>query len=94
MGSRSGERQSHLKSVIVNDKMQRGYRYDTHRAGGAQGFDPEVRAETDAAEMLALGIFGGKYMTDCRKEFPARWFSRARLASRVTIIRSIIRRRC
>ena len=68
-----------VKIVTVNDKMQRGYTYTlTAPAGG--NFDPEFRPELTPKEMLALGVFGGKYMTDCRNEFPASWFVRARLS--------------
>ena len=68
------------RTVTVNDKMQRGYRYRLVEPAG-RNFDPQFRPELTPKEMLALGVFGGKYMTDCRKEFPASWFARAKLAS-------------
>jgi hypothetical protein len=67
--------------VTVNDKMQRGYRYELSEPAG-RNFDPEFRPDLTPKEMLALGVFGGKYMTDCRKEFPRSWFARARLATK------------
>jgi hypothetical protein len=66
-----------LKTVTVNDKMQRGYRY-TLTAPMGRNFDSEFRPDLTPKEMLALGVFCGKYMTDCREEFPASWFAHAR----------------
>ena len=66
--------------IQVNDGMQRGYRYELVARTG-RDFDPEFRPELTPKEMLRLGVFGGKYMTDTRGEFPANWFERARLAS-------------
>lgn len=67
-----------LKTVIVNDKMQKGYIYTLARRTG-KDFDPNFTPELTPKEMLTLGVFGGKYMTDCRKEFPATWFKKAKL---------------
>jgi hypothetical protein len=67
------------KTVRVNDKMQRGYTYELVAPSGrgfAEGFEPELTP----AEMLRLGVFGGKYMTDCRREFPKSWFASAKLS--------------
>jgi len=67
------------KTIIVDDQMQKGYRYELIEPIG-RNFDPEFRPELTPAEMLRLGVFGGKYMTDCRKEFPRSWFLGAKLA--------------
>lgn len=69
-----------MRRVVVNDKMQRGYRYECVAPIG-RSFDPEFQPELTPREMLRLGVFGGKYMTDCRREFPASWFTGAKLAS-------------
>jgi hypothetical protein len=67
------------KCVTVHDKMQRNYRYTLTEPAG-RNFDPEFKPDLAPREMLALGIFAGKYMTDCRKEFPKSWFAHAKLA--------------
>ena len=64
------------RTVTVNDKMQKGYRYTLTAAVG-RSFDPEFKPQLTPAEMLKLGVFAGKYMTDCGKEFPKSWFSKA-----------------
>jgi hypothetical protein len=66
------------RKVIVNDRMQRNYVYYLAEPVG-KNFHPEFKPELTPQQMLEMGIFGGKYMTDCRKEFPKEWFVRAKL---------------
>ena len=67
------------KEIIVNDRMQRGYRYRLTAPCG-RGFHPDFSPDLTPRQMLAMGVFGGKYMTDCRREFPASWFAGAKLS--------------
>jgi hypothetical protein len=65
--------------ILVNDRMQRGYRYELAVPQG-KDFAPEFKPDLTPKQMLALGVFGGKYMTDCAEEFPADWFEHAKLS--------------
>ena len=65
--------------VIVNDKMQQGYEYYLTEPMG-KNFHPDFIPELSPAEMLEMGVFGGKYMCDCQNEFPHDWFSNAKLS--------------
>jgi len=60
--------------------MQNGYVYYRTQLPG-RDFDPAFRPELTPAQMLQLGVFGGRYLTDCRREFPKSWFARARLCA-------------
>ena len=64
--------------VVVNDLMQHGYVYQLIEPMG-RNFDPGFQPELTPKELLTLGVFGGKYMTDCADEFPADWFTHAKL---------------
>ncbi len=64
--------------VTVHDLMQQDYRYVLTEDEGAH-FDSRFTPELTPKQMLSLGVFGGKYMTDCRDEFPADWFTEAKL---------------
>jgi hypothetical protein len=66
------------KIVIVRDKMQKGYRYACTESVG-KNFHPDFTPELSPKQMLELGVFGGRYMRDCKKEFPASWFRKAKL---------------
>lgn len=68
-----------MKKVTVNDTMQKGYVYRCTEGVG-KNFHPDFRPQLTPKEMLELGVFGGLYMTDCRKEFPKDWFTHAKLS--------------
>jgi hypothetical protein len=68
------------KWIVVNDKMQKNYKYElTEKVG--ENFDVNFLPDLTPKEMLEMGVFGGKYMTDCRNEFPKDWFASAKLCS-------------
>lgn len=67
------------RTVVVNDMMQTGYTYECVEPVGKH-FADDFKPELTPKEMLALGVFGGVYMRDCRDEFPKDWFSHAKLA--------------
>ena len=66
------------ETIRVHDLMQDDYQYELSEPEG-EHFHPDFKPELTPKEMLALGVFGGKYMTDCRAEFPEDWFTDAKL---------------
>jgi len=66
------------RKVIVNDLMQENYTYYLTEPMG-KNFHTEFNPQLTPNQMLVLGVFGGKYMTDCHGEFPKDWFVKARL---------------
>lgn len=61
--------------------MQKKYVYYLTEPIG-KNFHPDFKPELTPKQMLELGVFGGKYMTDCQKEFPKSWFTKAKLSSK------------
>jgi hypothetical protein len=67
-----------LRKIVVNDLMQKDYEYYLSQPAGRNfhlAFSPDLTPK----EMLEMGVFGGRYMTDCRGEFPKDWFTNAKL---------------
>jgi hypothetical protein len=69
------------KKIHVQDKMQECTYILTEPEG--KNFHPDFKPQLTPAQMLELGIFGGKYMTDCQAEFPKSWFKKAKLNSQI-----------
>jgi hypothetical protein len=68
-----------MTTIKVNDRIQTGYSYELTEPTGAN-FDPDFKPDLTPIQMLSMGVFGGKYMTDCQAEFPHSWFAGVRLA--------------
>ena len=66
------------RRVVVDDSMQKNYLYWPAEPVG-RNFHPEFKPQLTPKQMLAPGVFGGKYMTDCRREFPKSWFVKTKL---------------
>ncbi len=65
--------------IIVNDKMQKNYTYETTCEIG-KNFAPDFKPQLTPKQMLEMGVFEGKYLCDCQKEFPKDWFEKAKLS--------------
>ncbi len=68
-------------TVVVNDRMQRNYRYQIVTFAG-NDFAREFGPCFTPAEMLKMGVFEGKYCNDCRGELPQEWFAEAKISDR------------
>lgn len=60
--------------------MQTGYVYELTAPEGEE-FDSGFKPHYSPKIMLEMGVFEGKYCTDCTDEFPADWFENARISN-------------
>ena len=63
--------------ITVSDQMQDGYSYRLETQMNDQ-FAVNFQPCYSPKEMLEMGVFEGKYCTDCRPEFPSDWFENAK----------------
>ena len=59
--------------ITVNDIMQKNYIYYLTEPIG-KNFHKDFNPDLSPMDMLKMGVFGGKYMSDCKEEFPKSWF--------------------
>lgn len=67
------------KKILVNDTMQKNYIYYLTESMG-RNFSPIFHPQLTPQEMLEMGVFWGKYMTDCQKEFPSSRYKKTKLS--------------
>jgi hypothetical protein len=54
--------------------LKKGYSYRLDATPGDLKDNREFQPDLSPGEMLMLGVFEGKYLNDCVREFPAEWF--------------------
>lgn len=64
--------------ITVRDRMQKDYSYTLSAQTGAE-YAVDFTPHLSPPEMLKMGVFEGKYMNDCKLEFPDSWFEAAKL---------------
>ncbi len=60
------------------------YSYVLTSAPGDLSDTPDFQPAFSPGEMLMMGVFEGKYLNDCVREFPAEWFYGALAAGRLS----------
>lgn len=67
------------KRITISDSRQSEYTYILSEPEGKH-FDKDFKPTLTPKEMLELGVFDGKYLNDCKEEFPSDWFKNAKLS--------------
>lgn len=65
--------------ITVNNPMQQGYEYELTAEMG-KNFAPDFTPYFSPKEMLAKGVFEGRYLNSCSTEYPDDWFKNAKLS--------------
>ena len=63
--------------------MRSGYRYEIVADAG-RNFDTEFKPEFTQKQMIVAAFFEGKYLNDCREEFPESCLNRGKTGRKVT----------
>jgi len=67
--------------ITANNKLQKNYQYCLVAPTGRDfhtGFTPRFSPK----EMLAMGVFEGRYLNSCQSEYPSDWFEGALLSNK------------